>query len=187
MSDEASAERPVLFTHDGHDVRLTRSYEFEVSGPAFDGEYDKRFDTAQKAREAIDRRAKALERQERTKATMAIEAIDDMGEPCTIRGIHMNSRRLLGVPQVDHRSTPRRVLPPARWLRNEVRRWRALKKECADLENKIAGYWHLGSATGHGRIEAVDYDAAVKRFQEEWAALVAKAERDAPKGDLPER
>lgn len=156
-----------LFEHNGHVVTLTDDHRFEIAGPAFEDEgrgYKATlFDTAREARERIDARVKARERQETTRTKVAIEAVDDAGTPCTIRGINANTSALLGVP-ADGRGI-RRIFPPVPWLVEAIKHWRDLQRQTSKAEETINRY-RLDGSVGYGRIAAHEYDRKLANFLE---------------------
>lgn len=173
------------FEHNGHTVTLTRDYRFQVSGPAFEGENQPVFDAAGSARDSIDRRAKLLAAQNRHKAVTALEAIAENGERCTIRGIHMNTRELLGVPKTkgSFRDSTMAVYPPEPWVAADLAEIRRLKNELAKLQSRLRPYRMEGKLSGYEQLTAETYDARLTSFIEVWRRLCEAAKAAAPKGE----
>lgn len=172
MSEDA---KPVLFEYAGHEVRHTHKYEFAVSGPAFENANKTVYETAAQAREAIDRRNKALCKQERVKAAVAIDAIAENGEPCVIRGIHMNTSDLIGPPKEvsGYRAHTLAVYAPAPWVIPAMKRMMAAKKEAERLRDLLSRI-EIRSA-GHGRIDEYEYDKKIETLQKNAAEALATA------------
>lgn len=163
------------FEHNEHKVTLTSGFMFAVTGPAFDRPEE--YESAAKAIEAIDRRMKARERQQQARARISIEAVDDTGAPCTIRGINANTSHLLGVP--DGRNGPRDVFPPVPWLVAKIKRWRELQREVLRFRDEIDEY-RVMARRGYGRLNAEEYDQKLKFFEEEFERKSAAAKANDP-------
>src|SRR5579859_229141 len=107
------------FTHNGHTVSLRSDFMFDVFGPAFEnlrGYGETYFASADDAKRKIDDRVKAVEAQTRTRERVAIDAVDDQGKPCVIRGINANTSKLMGAPKSTvHRSSASMIFPPVPW------------------------------------------------------------------------
>lgn len=172
-----------LFTHNGHTVSLTPAFEFEISGEAFESDHNAVRKTAQEARDLIDSRVRALAAQNRHKVGMSLKAIAESGEECTIRGIHMNTKELLGVPKKEDAyggGKSQSVYPPESWIKDVLTKKRLLMTEISAIDSKLRKYRTDEGATGYGRIEADQYDAIVERFRRRWTKLCEDAAAERP-------
>lgn len=177
MSNQATS-----FEHNGHTVTLTADFTFEVAGPAFEGKkgyFDTISPSADEARRAIDGRVKTLAQQKKATEKITIHAIDDMGEPCTIRGINANTGELLGVPK-GRNSTRRNIFPPVPWLIAAVKRWREFDYQ-TEIHRQALEPYRIQGSRGYERISAYEYDTLIANFQTEFATKEAKAVANTPK------
>lgn len=150
----------VLFTYKGHEVSLSDEHQFIISGVEFEERSGIRsFESAAKAREAIDRRmalaARAITEQ------LALPALDVNGREIVIRGINRATGLLLCTPQIDDLGGYSSGLyPPGTAVRDALKRRQNLRNELKKIDDLLHKLRIPGRSV-QGRVDVDHYERAI--------------------------
>ena len=160
---------PITITEDyrGHRIELTDNHFFQIVGPLFGGQ-NTTSDSYSQAREKIDKRI-ATHIKER-KGMMSIPALNEEGDPVTVRGIHSETRRLLGVEKGDW-------VYPATGRVKTLLVERARLSRAANAINRQLNDLAIPVRRGWGKIEPEQYDALLTALTDEFTRKLGAAEK----------
>jgi len=160
-------ENPTRWVQGEYAIRLSDTI-FSIEGPDIVGsQYGNRFDTWQKAANAIEETQKAAVKSAKTVTNIPV--LDSEGNACTIRGLHSGTSKLLGeFPNGTHELFPNdpRV---AKLLKVRADLLAEVKKINTTLK-PVAFGWHPYGR----RLDSAEYDAKLK----EVLGLIEKAKQE---------
>lgn len=163
------AQCGLVAVHNGHNIELTDTYYFIVSGPDFDNdayEYQRTFPSLIEAKEKIDARVKTAAKQKRM--AISLPVLDESGDKVTIRGIHTGTSDLLGLPEGSD------AYPDVPWLQDALKR-RARYRAASEALNKTIQIHRIRRGRGYGRISADRYDDLIEALKKDHAEALKKA------------
>lgn len=165
------------FAHNGHTVTVdAETFLFHVAGPQFEAGERRYFPSALSAKEEIDKRVKAAEREAITIRRVALPAIDGNGEPITIRGINRATSSILGATNAE--GMLQDFFPAVSWIAALLKERRMVRARMKAIE-KIVEKFGMRAKAGYAvRLDATQYDRALAAFEAEFdrkaqAALTA--------------
>lgn len=154
-----------------HTITLTANMRFQVAGPLYGTEYRGYtvFDTYREATEAIDKREKAQEKQERTK--LSIKVLDGKGREVTITGVHGRNYNLLGVGDAEE------VYPAEAWISDLIRERIKCTARATELRDILNRYKVVAKPYGLSRYS---FEDALKQILNEIDSAAKMAVENRP-------
>lgn len=170
-------------THRGHRIAVTDDLMFSVTGPQF--EVTELRSSVALAKEEIDKRITAAEKQAIATHRTAIPALDQNGVSITVRGVNRNAGNVLGYEKVDGigpRLNLPEIFPAVPWIEAVLKERRETIARAAALTQKV---WKYGikASRAYGRVNPDHYDAMHAALVAEIENKTAEAQVDAPAND----
>jgi hypothetical protein len=153
------------FTYQGEEVQLTLEGLFK-----FD---ESEYATAQKAKDAIDRKQKAKARE--AKRPLSLAVVNEEGEPRVITGVHSSNYNYLAKPQLDrYRRSDRSIYVDAPMVREAIAKKVLLQGEIKKLD-AVLSQFKIDSIGYQERKHSIEklYDQLEKSHAEMLAAALA--------------
>lgn len=155
----------VLFTYKSHEVSLSDEHQFIVSGAEFEERSGfqpiRSFESAAKAREAIDRRTALAAREKAITEQLALRVLDVNGREIVIRGINRATGLLLCAPQVDDLGGYSSGLyPPGTAVLDVLKRRQNLRNELKKIDDLLHKLRIPGRLV-QGRVDVDHYERAI--------------------------
>lgn len=173
------------FEHHGHTVTVNPdSFVFTVSGPQFEdgkSQYDAIFRSAEQAKDEIEKRIAAAEKQAVATRRVSLPALDaTTAEAITIRGVNRTDSTVLGAK--DAEGLPFDFFPRVAWIERALLVRKDLKKRMAAIDAQL-GPFGMRANVGYGRIAPYRYDAKTAGLEAEFSRKAQAAIAAEPKPD----
>ena len=149
----------------GHEIYLTQSWTFRVSGPEFDK--TDIFETFKAAQEEIDKRVNEAARIEAKNVRVSLRVLNRKGVPVEITGINRRNGEVIGVDG-------ERFYPNVPWVAEAFARVTRIREEMFAIDKKLDGLT-MRANRSYGRIESERYTKYISDLEEEVKAMEAKA------------
>jgi hypothetical protein len=172
----STVEMPKAFVYGGLNVYLSmQGTKFFVN------ETGRHYDTAEVAREAIDRHLKAKER----KKPLALEVVSGIGKDHVITGIHSSNHNLLTKPPVVGYGQESNLLVDTPWIREALKEAKEAERRASKIRyalQEFAIYDPSGKYSDRHKpitelYDAVERDHAEKLAKAQATTLAAELER----------
>lgn len=165
------------FVHKGRTVTLDTDFRFKVTGPGFEEtSADNYFDSADKARAAIDRDETAAAQASKHKVSLAM--ITEAGERCVVTGLNRGNRRFLGAP-----TDATTLFPDVEWIRSVLAERNELRAKVEVLSKRLVGLSLRNGSVGYGKIESENYKRFLEQVETEYGQKLAGAQVAAPSAE----
>lgn len=178
--------------HEGHKISLDGRYKFVVSGPHFEGanDYQRAFDTYEKAVEVIDDRIRRAAKVKATNLDLEVLKHDGSGV-VKIKGIHGRLGTLLFTDGAyskaagESYSGVHHVYPNVPWIAEALKEQADLERRGAAIRKMVEKFSISVSYARHSIRSAADIDSYVDDLKEEYAKKTADAKASASKWNAP--
>ncbi len=164
---------PSSLSYKNHTITITPQWHFKITGLLFDEKLNHTFSNIREAKNEIDARIETAQKQKKNDVLMALKAVRDTdGELVTIRGIHMNTGKLLG--------SDGDVYPQVPWIIAAAKKIAVNNAETRRLVQSIRPF-RISATRAYQRIKAEDYERMVNALETEYNKAYQSALEQEPK------